>query len=132
MAITLTVNDIRTTFPEFSDPVEYPDTMIQFNIDVALLWMKAMTALSDDWAQKLALYLTAHFVYLAKREQEGGAENLGPVSSMSEGPSSISYQDIMVNSELKAFLTNSGYGDKFMTLLEVWRLQNRLALNLNG
>lgn len=132
MAVTLTITDIRDTFPEFSDTTEYSNAMIQFNIDVALLWINGMNALTDDWAEKLALYLTAHFIVFGKQGETGNPDNISPIASISLGPASTSYQSAEAKSILQATLEATLYGQQYNQLLTVWRLQNRLAYNLNG
>lgn len=132
MAVTLTVTEIRDAFPEFSDTTEYTDAMIQFCIDIALLWINGLTALKDDWPSKLALYLTAHFIAFKKQGEEGNPDNLSPLASISLGPASTSYQSAEAKSTLQATLEATLYGQQYSELLTVWSLQNRIAYNLNG
>ena len=132
MAVTVTIADIRTNFPEFSDTTEYSDLAIQFSIDLALLWMSGMTALQDNWAQKLALLLSAQFVVFKKQGETGDPDNISPLSSISLGPASKSYQSTEAKSVLQATLEATLYGQQFNELLTVWRLQNKIAINLNG
>ncbi len=132
MAVTITVQDIRDTFAEFSDVEMYSDELIQFSIDIALLWMSTPTLLTDDWYEKLALFLSAHFVYSQKRGEESPQANLGSISSFEEGPSSTEYVNVEINSEIKGFLTTSNYGIKYLALLRVWRLKNGVGIMLNG
>lgn len=132
MAVTLTIAEVRTAFPEFSDTTEYSDAMIQFNIDVALLWINGMNALQDDWATKLALYLTAHLIVFGKQGETGNPDNISPIASISLGPASTSYQSAEAKSVLQATLEATLYGQQYNQLLTIWRLQNRPAYMMNG
>jgi hypothetical protein len=132
MAVTITVQNIRDKFAEFDNEELYSDELIQFSIDIALLWMKKKTSISDDWFEMLALFLSAHFVYSQKRGEESPQTNMGSIASIGEGPSSTSYTNVEINSEIKGFLTSSNYGLKYLALLRIWGLQNGYGLMLNG
>lgn len=123
---------MRTRFTEFSDTSDYPDALIQDSIDIALLIMEAKTALSDSWAVKMALFLTAHYLDFNKTTADGDPTNKYPVTSLSLGPTSTGFGGGDATSEWGQFLNASSYGQQYNSLMRIWRLQNRMVVTRSG
>ena len=131
MAILVTIQNIRDRWPDpFSDTTTYPDSMVQDNIDEALLSMNMYSALPDNLATVLTKLLTAHYLVFDSRSALGDTDSVSPVSSKSLGPASISYQSAEAKSELEASLNGTIYGQKFLMVLTQWRLVNKPWINV--
>ena len=133
MAITLTVADMRARFSYFADTTKFSDSLIQFDIDLALMILNdGYTAVNDTWKLKMAYYLTGHFISIDYKMEKGDFNSVGAIASKGLGPASVSYQGTDSNSELEATLNATDFGQQFLTILKMWRLQNRTALFVNG
>jgi len=132
MSYTVTISDVRTRFTEFGNNSDYPDALIQDSIDVALLIMEAKKALPDSWAEKLALLISAHFVFLNSETANGDPTNKSPIASLGLGPTSTAYNMPSGETELTNFYNASSYGKQYNALMRTWQLQNRLVVNRSG
>jgi hypothetical protein len=123
--LNITVSDIRTNFPEYSSSDVYPDSLIQFCIDVADLWFMELKAITDqNWITKLGLYLTAHHVFIKKQPEKGDMTNLMPIISTGLDSSSTGYQPYEGLSKIENTLSSTSYGQNFLMLLRSWRIFN--------
>lgn len=129
--ISISVDDIRTRFPEFSSDTTYPDNMIQFSIDDAIDGINGYGKMGESKQTRGAYYLSAHYLVMAYKASEGDTDSISPIASKSLGDASISYQGAEATSDLTATYNATLYGQKFLLLVRTWRLQNQ-AVGISG
>lgn len=132
MAITVTVADIRTTFPEFSNTTVYPDEFVQTQIDTGLDDINMFTSVAAAKLTILAKYLIAHYIVIAKRAANGDYFGLNPIASKTLGDGSMSYQSSGGDSQLEEFFSATVYGELFWDKLKMWRLVNKPYVLIGG
>lgn len=74
----ITITDFRTRYPEFSDPILYPDARIQMFIDDAVIWMSDETRWLD-WYNLAQFCLVAHFLAVATLSENGDSNANFPI-----------------------------------------------------
>ena len=120
--ITFDVAEFRSMFPEFSDPVTFPDVLLQGYFVTATCYMtntvgnRLVDCLTRD-CRKLALYqLTAHIAQLAINTQAGQSSTLetsASVGSVSVGNTPTPFG----NSTFAYWLSTTPYGQALLVLL---------------
>lgn len=129
----MTPAEFRLAYPEFSDPVKYPDPMIQ-----AYLTLAAGMLPAELWGDSLDLgvgLFVAHNVVLAQRRfaasttgnGSGVGGVVGPISSKTVDKVSVSYDTKAVTVENGAFWNTTAYG---VELLYWARLFGAIAIQL--
>lgn len=116
----ITPANLRTNFPEFDSTSVYPDAQVQFWLDFAYIMVNA-----QRWGVALPMGIqlfAAHNLVLGgqavRAATVGGfpGGQVGPVSSKSVGPGSMSY-DVGVGVEDKAGHWNlTTYGTRFINM----------------
>lgn len=116
-----TVGDFRTRFPEFSDPIAYPDERIQQALDDAAMLMgtdesRWCGSAKYDVAQ---CYLAAHLLTIGDRTAAGDASGaVGPISSKAAGGVSVT-RAVFTNpntSESDLWYAGTSYGQYYLVL----------------
>jgi len=116
-----TVGEFRVRFPEFSDPVDYPDARIQMALDDAAMFMgtneqRWCNSGKYDLAQS---YLAAHLLVIGDRTAAGDTSGaVGPIASKSAGGVSVT-RAVFTNpntSDLDLWLSSTGYGQYFLAI----------------
>ena len=74
--VTITVEEVRERFPEFSDNTLYTDSTIDSTIVLAELWIDHSPSIKDNLARQLLFFLTAHFIVFAKKAQNGNFDSV--------------------------------------------------------
>ena len=121
------VDDFRTRFPEFSDPVEYPDDRIAlFCSDACLLVGECNLG---SFTCVAIQYLTAHYLYLATKVT-GGDQGAGVAPIKSATVDKVSKTNAIgdINSD-NAYYASTPYGRKF---LEYWNRRLRVGFFITG
>jgi hypothetical protein len=111
-----TPDDIRIRFPEFSDPVEYPDARIQLFIDDTICIMGADESRWSCYDPAQA-YLTAHFLAVGTATESGSSSGTaGPITSKSAGGVSVTrgYTASPGMSQQDSFYSSTSYGQRFL------------------
>ncbi len=113
--MSVTVDDFRARFPEFSDDTLYSDTRIQMFIDEAAMCIDQNRY--GTFYNAANCYLAAHLLYLGSVTSNGGAGNVGPVASKTAGGVSVTRAvNSMDLSESDAFYTQTQYGLSFINI----------------
>ena len=113
----------RQDFPEFSNTTTYPDTLINFWLNLAIARLNK-NVWGQIYTQGLEL-LTAHYVSIAAQRrkvanvggQPGGST--GPVSSKSVDKVSIAYDAALAGYEDAGQYNLTTYGTMFYDLVQV-------------
>ncbi len=116
----LTPAQFRSDFPEFSNAVVYPDTLVQ-------MWLTVAASLVNGarWMELTNIgmeLVTAHHLVLSVRDQTaasiGGAPGLmtGPTSAKSIDKVSTSYDTSAATLDNAGFWALSSYGSRYLTL----------------
>ncbi len=116
----MTPDQFRADFPEFSDPEQYPDSLIAF-------WQTVATSLvnTDRWGTLADLGLelaTAHHLALAARDQasvdSGGlpGQMTGPTASKSVDKVSVGYDTAAATLTGAGFWALTRYGVQYVQL----------------
>lgn len=115
--MTTTVAEFRIRFPAFSDPVTYPDPVIQLYLDdAANIYMgldEARWCGKYNYAQA---YLAAHLLVIGTKESAGqSGANAGPISAKTAGGVSVTRAvTVKEQSTQDEFLNTTSYGQQFL------------------
>ena len=117
-----TVAEFRAAFPEFTSVTNYPDTQIQFWLNVGAKLLNP-----DRWYDLLdqgLMLFTAHHLVIARRELLASANGLpgqvqGPVSSKSVDKVSVSYAADKVTMDDAGFWNLTTYGLQYWNLVRM-------------
>lgn len=121
--MSLTPDQIRADFPEFSDETAYPDGMLTSWIAVALnLVNTARWGALATMGQELC---TAHYLVIAARDQAAAAANglpgqaTGLLNAKSVGDVSASYDTTTASFADAGFWNATSYGQRFYQMLRM-------------
>jgi len=111
-----TPDDIRIRFPEFIDPVEYPDARIQLFIDDTVCVMGSNEA---RWAcyDVAQAYLVAHLLTVGTATEAGSSSgSSGPIQSKTAGGVSVTRATVtsINQSQEDGFYSTTSYGQQFL------------------
>jgi hypothetical protein len=119
-----TVDQFRTDFPQFKDPTQFPDSQIQFRLNLADKQLDE-NRLGDMFSYIVEL-MVAHYLALwsadsrsAARGGAGGA-NSGVLSSKSVDKVSASYDTGATLNPNAGFWNNTRYGSEFYEQLVMY------------
>jgi|SRR6478752_1585339 len=122
--ITLDITAFRATFPQFADPLKFPDELIQLKFDLATGFISPVVTCGDmtEAVRRSALYLmTAHLLWLDLVVANGGTyTGSGGIAVGSK------VGDVQVTlaappygtSSWRFWLNQSPYGQQLLALLE--------------
>lgn len=122
--MTLVISEFRAQFPEFSDIVVYPDTLITFWAGIAEQ-MVVQNVWCDMWQTGVKLY-TAHEITLSAQSQKtalvGGVpgQNGGVPSSKAVGSVNVSYDPNTTTEKDAGFWNLTTYGKQFYRLMQIF------------
>lgn len=119
-----TVSDFRRDFPQFSDETRYPNTVIQFRLNLAdtLIDGSAM----GDMFPYLAELFVAHYMVLYAADTAAGAlggaggSTSGVMTSKSVDKVSVSYDNSSTLNADAGFWNFSRYGAEFWQMLQLF------------
>jgi hypothetical protein len=119
-----TVAELRAAFPEFTDPVNYPDAMITFWMAVAGKLLNACRF--DDMLDHAIMLFTAHHIVIAKREKDAAAGGGNPgaiqgmVASKSVDKVSVAYSSESSTYADAGFWNLTTYGLQYWNLIKMF------------
>lgn len=117
----------REMFPEFSDTVKYPTSVISMLYGVAQLYIvpggslcRMLAGAAFDFALMLT---TAHLLYLQMQRvsagDDAGGESVGFVQSASIGDVSVTKAAIPSTDQWQYWLNGTPYGQQLLALLQL-------------
>lgn len=104
----------RTDFPEFADTAKYPDSMVNFWLNLAGVMLNAAR-----WADLLDFgteLFVAHQLVLASRNLKTAGGSVAPVSSKSVDKVTVSYDTSAVKLDNAGHWAATNYGQQFWQL----------------
>lgn len=121
------VADFRTRFPEFSDPVEFPDERIELFCSDACLLVGDCNL--GSFKCVAIQYLTAHYLYLSEKTESGDSgAGIAPIKSATVDK--VSKTNAVADFDPKdAFYASSPYGRRF---LEYWNRRLKVGFFITG
>lgn len=114
----------RTTFPEFSDTVKYPDAMISFWAGIAQQQVR-LCVWNNMWLNGVYLY-TAHEITIAalnaKAGKIGGTPGTsgGIANSKTVGGASIAFDSATQSEKDAGWWNRTTYGQQFIRLARIF------------
>lgn len=119
--ITLNLTAFRATFPQFADPVKFPDALIttQFGLATGYVSSETYGDMPQD-ARTSALYLmTAHLLALGVIIAQGNYSGQpGIVASSRVGDVQVQMQPPPVRGQWRWWLSTTPYGLQLVALLD--------------
>lgn len=119
-----TVSDFRRDFPQFSDATKYPDTVIQFRLNLADLLIDG-SAMAELFPYIVELFV-AHYLFLyaadSRSASVGGAggSNSGVLTSKSVDKVSMGYDTSATLNPDAGFWNNTRYGSEFWQYISMF------------
>lgn len=120
--------EFRAGWPQFADPVKYPDIRLQMAFESAKAYLATLVKYPLPYdpdngveVRKIALYmLTCHLLTM---QDQGAAGQSGPVTSATEGSVSVGFAAPLTNTgNLSDFYNRSTCGQAFWALIEPYRI----------
>lgn len=116
----VTPADLRRDFPEFADAAKYPEPMVQFWLNLAVLSLPELRW-GDWWAIGQELFAAHQLVVAANNIKVAGRGNTpgvvsGPVASKSVDKVSVSYDAGAVALTDGGFWNLTTYGIQFLQM----------------
>lgn len=124
-AITLDIAAFRLGFPQFADPVAYPDPYIQLKFDLATGFISpwpSACGLPEATLRSCLYLMTAHLLYLDTVMKAGGSYSgtAGIVQGSKVGDVQVTLAvPPYGTSEWRYWLNLSPYGQQLLALLEI-------------
>ena len=121
--MTVTHDSFRQAFPEFTDPANYPDGLIDFWLGLATKMLNAPRWV--DFLDEGLMLFTAHNIVLEKQARDASrtgaapGTNAGVVASKSVGPVSISYDTGAGIVQDAGHWNLTTYGTRFMWMVNM-------------
>lgn len=121
--ITLNLTDFRAQFPQFADPVKYPDATLQVQFELACSYV------TNDTYGDMSVTVRTHAIYLMMghlialnaliAQNASGGGQIGVVQSATVDSVSVTLQPPPVRGQWRWWLNNTPYGAQLAALLEM-------------
>jgi hypothetical protein len=118
------IPQFRTNFPEFSDTVVYPTSLISFWASIAETQV-SLNAWTTMWANGVALYV-AHEITLAAQNHKSGqiggmpGINGGVPNNKTVGSVSVGYDSATTSEKDAGYWNLTNYGRQFIRLARIF------------
>ena len=118
MTIDLNIQTFRATFPLYADETTYPDTLLNAQYKIGKCYVADNDCTMAENCREYALQaMLAHLLYI--RDQVNSGNNVGVITSASEGEVSVSLATPVVDDEWHYWFNSSPFGRELIALLEV-------------
>ena len=108
--MTITAQDIRDTFSEFSGASD-----VLIDRWIAQAERRINTTQWSEKADDATLWLTAHLLKIESQLRGGGTATAGPITTKKVGDLSVSYS-VPAGKLSETFLASTAYGQQFLEL----------------
>ncbi len=116
--IDLNIQTFRATFPLYADEVTYPDVLLNAQYEIGKYYIADNDCTMVENCREYALQaMLAHLLYI--RDQVNSGNNVGVITSASEGEVSVSLATPVVDDEWHYWFNSSPFGRELIALLEV-------------
>lgn len=123
MAVVVTIDDFRSAFKEFCDPLKYKDCLLTRFLAQAQAYISKQTfVISDEIRLLLIQLMAAHLITLSEIDpQTGIVSSMGSVAgaevSATVGGVSVTKQSQISKNSLEQWLQSTGYGQQYLAIL---------------
>lgn len=122
MSVSVTVSDLRSAFPEFSDTTKYPNGYIERFITMATMYISTVSGVIRDDVRKLAIeYMACHLMTLSAVDGQGNSQgdgNAGGVLASAHIESvSVAFQTVLAKDSFEQWIQSTPYGKMYWALL---------------
>ncbi len=118
MTIDLNIQTFRATFPLYADETTYPDTLLNAQYKIGKCYVADNDCTMAENCREYALQaMLAHLLYI--RDQVNSGNNIGVITSASEGEVSVSLATPVVDDEWHYWFNSSPFGRELIALLDV-------------
>ncbi len=118
MTIDLNIQTFRATFPLYADETKYPDALLNAQYKIGKCYVADNDCTMAENCREYALQaMLAHLLYI--RDQVNSGNNVGVITSASEGEVSVSLATPVVDDEWHYWFNSSPFGRELIALLEV-------------
>ena len=116
--IDLDVAAFRVNFPLYADETTYPDILLNAQYEIGKCYIADNNCTMTEACREYALQaMLSHLLYI--RDQVNSGNNVGVITSASEGEVSVSLATPVVDEEWHYWFNSSPYGRELIALLGV-------------
>ncbi len=116
--IDLDIQTFRANFPLYADETTYPDILLNAQYEIGKCYIADNNCTMAESCREYALQaMLAHLLYI--RDQVNSGNNVGVITSASEGEVSVSLATPVVDDEWHYWFNSSPYGRELIALLDV-------------
>ena len=117
MSIDLDISSFRVNFPLYADEVAYSDMLLNAQYEIGKCYIADNDCTFPEACREYALQLMlAHLLYI--RDQVNSGNNIGVITSASEGDVSVSMATPRVEDEWHYWFNSSSFGKEVVALLD--------------
>jgi len=114
--IVLNITAFRVNFPLYSDEVNYTDTLLNAQYEIGKCYIADNDCTMAVTCREYALQsMLAHLLYI--RDQVNAGNNVGVITSASEGDVNVSLAQPVVDDEWHHWFNSSPFGRELIALL---------------
>lgn len=118
MEIPLDISAFRVNFPLYEDETKYPDALLNAQYEIGKCYIADNDCTMAENCREYALQaMLAHLLYI--RDQVNAGNNIGVITSASEGDVSVSLAQPVVDDEWHYWFNSSPFGRELVALLGV-------------
>jgi len=116
MTIDLDIDSFRVNFPLYADETKYPDALLNAQYEIGKCYIEDSDCTMAEACREYALQsMLAHLLYI--RDQVNAGNNIGVITSASEGDVSVSLATPVVDDEWHYWFNSSPFGRELIVLL---------------
>lgn len=118
MTIDLNIPTFRVNFPLYADEVKYADALLNAQYAIGKCYIEDNDCTMAEACREYGLQaMLAHLLYI--RDQVNAGNNIGVITSASEGDVSVSLATPVVEDEWHHWFNSSPFGRELIALLSV-------------
>lgn len=124
MAVSVSVSDLRSAFPEFASVTAYPNAYIQRFITQATMYISTVSRIIRDDVRVLAIeYMACHLMTLSAIDGAGNIKDDngsagGVLTNASIDSVSVGYQGVIARDGFEQWIQSTPYGKMYWALLK--------------
>lgn len=116
MTIDLNIPEFRANFPLYDDETQYPDSLLNAQYEIGKCYIADNDCTMPEACREYALQaMLAHLLYI--RDQVNAGNNIGVITSASEGDVSVSLATPAVDDTWHYWFNSSPFGRELVALL---------------
>lgn len=116
--IDLNIAEFRVNFPPYASDTDYPDSLLNAQYEIGKCYISDNDCTLPESCREYALQLMlAHLLYI--RDQVNSGNNVGIVTSATEGKVSVSLAEPPSSDIFSYWFNTSPYGKELLTMLSI-------------